>query len=78
MSDVKYGSAFPLPEYANNDGRRGMTKLEYVATQLYASLINAHYSVPNNNGTEATDEQVADIAVNQAKILLSRLDKERK
>ena len=67
-------SAFPLPEYATGDERRGMTKREYFSLMIYQSLINAHYLVPETPHT-ASDSHVAVLAVQQADKLLEILEK---
>ena len=50
MSAVGAGSAFPLPQWANEDGRRGMTLRDYFAAQVLAAFIaNPNVVVANPN-----------------------------
>lgn len=55
----------------------GLTKREYFAALTYQALMNAHYSTPHEGIgiREASDSQIAQIAVRQADFLIEALNR---
>ena len=68
--DNKDRRAFPADEHTHTDG--GMTKREYVATQILAGLSANRWSMELGN---YSDKQLAEMAVERTDLLFEALSK---
>jgi hypothetical protein len=72
MSNNANNSAFPSPQSAINQDADGLTKREYIATQIAAAVSGTGPGWPSHEGDE---KWIAQYAVKAADALLAELAK---